>query len=95
MAAQVHPIEYAVIVATFLLINFFGLGVGMGGGVLIAMACFIYDYAKVSVVNAVKLRSNVIRSVPLSAQLADVHDQIVTMRCRGCTPPSSFAPCTP
>ena len=78
-----HPIEYGVILATFMFINLFGLEVGMGGGVLIAMICFIYDYAKVPVVQRVKLRSNVIRSLPLSSSLNDLQDQIITLRCRG------------
>ena len=55
----------------------------MGAGLLVAMISFIYDYARVPVVARVKLRSSVIRSLPLSALLADLQDQIITLRCRG------------
>ena len=49
-------------------------------GVLIAMGTFIYDYARVPVVQVVKLRSNVIRSLPLSSLLADQQERIITLR---------------
>ena len=75
--------EYFVIVATFMLINLCGLQIGMGGGVLVSMVCFIYEYASVPVVQRVRLRSNVIRSLPLSSQLNDLQDQVITLRCRG------------
>ena len=71
------------IVATFMLINLCGLQIGMGGGVLVSMVCFIYEYASVPVVQRVRLRSNVIRSLPLSSQLNDLQDQVITLRCRG------------
>ena len=64
-------------------INLFGLELGMSIGILMSMVSFIYDYARVPVVNRVKLRSNVIRSLPLSSLLADKQDQIITLRCRG------------
>ena len=48
--SQVHPIEYAVILATFLFINLFGLELGMSGGVLLSLVSFVYDYARVPVV---------------------------------------------
>ena len=47
------------------------------------MVTFIYDYARVPVVTRVKLRSNVVRSLPLSSLLAEAQDQIITLRCRG------------
>ena len=80
---KVHSIEYGVIISTFVLINLCGLELGMACGVLIAMISFIYDYARVPVVTRVKLRSNVIRSIPLMTKLADLQDQIITLRCRG------------
>ena len=55
----------------------------VGTGVLIAMICFIYDYAKVPVVQRVVLRSNVMRSLPLSSLLSQLQPQIITLRCRG------------
>ena len=55
----------------------------MASGVLVAMASFIYDYAKVPVVQRVKLRSNVIRSLGASSSLNDLQDQVITLRCRG------------
>ena len=80
---KVHPIEYLVILTTFLGINLLGLELGMCLGLLVAMVSFIYDYARVPVVQRVKLRSSVIRSLPLSALLADQQEQIITLRCRG------------
>ena len=55
--SKVHRTEYGVILVTFAGINLFGLELGMGAGVLIAMVCFIYDYAQVPVVSRVRLRS--------------------------------------
>ena len=81
--SKVHPIEYGVILCTFFMINLVGLELGMACGVLVAMASFIYDYAKVPVVQRVKLRSNVIRSLPVSSTLAEEQEQIITLRCRG------------
>ena len=83
--SKVHPIEYIVILLTFLFINLFGLEIGMCAGVVFSMVTFIYDYARVPVVQRVKLRSNVIRSLPLSAMLAESQDQLITLRCRGYT----------
>jgi MFS superfamily sulfate permease-like transporter len=41
--------EYAIILLTFMLINLFGLELGMACGVLVAMAHFIADYARAPV----------------------------------------------
>jgi MFS superfamily sulfate permease-like transporter len=45
----VHVAEYAIILLTFLLINLFGLEMGMASGVLVSMTNFIADYARAPV----------------------------------------------
>ena len=55
----------------------------MGVGVLTSMLFFIYDYAKVPVVQRTCVRSNVIRSLPLSSKLDALLPTIITLRCSG------------
>merc|ERR1712087_912674 len=52
-------------------------------GVIISMVHFIFDYARVPVVQRLTLRSNVMRSLPLAKRLAQLQPQLITMRCRG------------
>lgn len=81
--SKMHLAEYFVVLATFSAINLLGLEVGMLVGVAVSMTHFIFDYSYVPLVERLALRSNVIRSLPLSAALVELAPQTLIFRCRG------------